>query len=127
MKYINLFLAVFVLSISNAYANSLLDSYYAYIGKDDLYNSQGSRLTEVWQIVRQDRANFHQFGIRQNGDEDDIFFASKQNRANAERMLKNGYISKVEARKIVKGNVLIHVEIYGKGNSGNYISVNIVE
>ena len=108
------------------HAAELIDEYYAYIGEDDLYNSRGSRLTEAWQVIRQDRANFHRFGIRQYGDEGDTFFGSQRNRAIAERMLLNGYIDRSAARRLVSGNVTIHVEIYGTGQVGNYINVTIL-
>ncbi len=65
----------------------LLDEYVAYLGEDDHYNSRGKRLTEPWQIIRQDRANFHRFGIRDRGDQGDSFFSSMQNRARMERMI----------------------------------------
>ncbi|AXS42651.1 hypothetical protein D1F64_15525 [Breoghania sp. L-A4] len=90
----------------------LLDEYVAFLGEDDHYNSSGARLTEPWQIVRQDRANYHRFGIRDRGDEGDGFFGSPRNRARMERMILNGYIEPRAARRIVNSNVWIRVEIY---------------
>ena len=106
-------------------AVELLDDYYAYIGRDDLYNSRGGRLTEAWQVIRQDRANYHRFRIRQRGDESDTFFSSKRNRAIAERMIRNGRISRSAARDVVRGGVIIHVEIYGEGRRGMYLNVTV--
>lgn len=103
--------------------NGLIESYVAYIGDDDLYNSQGVRLTEPWQIIRQDRANFHRFGLRDPGDENDSFFASSRNRAIMERMLANGRISRQAARDLVRGGALVLVEIYGSGSIGRYVVV----
>ena len=71
-----------------ARADDLIASYSAYIGQDDLYNSNGARLTEPWQVIRQDRANVHKFGIRQPGDESDGFFGSVRNRELAETMIR---------------------------------------
>ena len=71
-------------------AQDLVGSYVAYIGRDDLYSSKGVRLTEPWQILRQDRANYHRFGIRQRGDESDSFFNNMENRGIMERMIMNG-------------------------------------
>jgi len=119
-------LPVFIFSpLANAV--ELLDDYYAYIGRDDLYNSSGGRLAEAWQVIRQDRANYHKFGIRQRGDQSDSFFSSKRNRAIAERMIMNGHISRSAASKIVRGGVDIHVEIYGEGNIGMSLNVTVQE
>ncbi len=111
---------------SPAKSDEVIGGYTAYIGEDDLYNSNGVRLTEPWQIIRQDRANYHKFGIRQRGDEGDSFFASEANRARAELMLQNGEISRAAARSIVQGDVMIHVMIYGRGSVGRSLRV-IVE
>lgn len=101
----------------------LLESYVAYIGDMDLYNSNGQRLTQPWQIIRQDRANYHRFRIRHDGDESDSFFASADNRAVMEDMLRRGQISNGAARDIVNGDVFIEVEIYGQGGRGTSVYV----
>lgn len=99
----------------------LLETYVAFLGTDDHYNSRGARLSEPWQIIRQDRANFHKFGIRDRGDESDRFFSSIANRGRMERMILNGYIDPNAAWRIVNDNVWIRVEVYE--NSVN-VSVN---
>jgi hypothetical protein len=103
----------------------LLESYIAYIGHHDLYNSRGQRLTEPWQIIRQDRANFHRFGHRDGMDEWDSFFASAANREQLETMLRRGYISPQAARDIVRGGVVIQVEIYGQGSVARAVHVTV--
>jgi len=90
----------------------LLETYVAFIGPADHYNSRGARLSEPWQIIRQDRANFHKFGIRDRGDEGDRFFSSIANRNRMERMILNGYIDRNAAWRIVNDNVWIRVEVY---------------
>ena len=90
----------------------LLEVYVAYLGADDHYNSRGARLSEPWQVIRQDRANFHRFGIRDRGDESDRFFASANNRARMERMILNGYIEGNAGWRIVNDNCWIRVEVY---------------
>ncbi|WP_190292763.1 hypothetical protein [Roseibium aggregatum] len=90
----------------------LLETYVAFLGPADHYNSRGARLSEPWQIIRQDRANFHKFGIRDRGDESDRFFASIANRGRMERMILNGYIDPNAAWRIVNDNVWIRVEVY---------------
>ena len=104
-----------VLFISGAPAPvqaQVLESYTAFIGQNDLFNSRGARLTEPWQIVRQDRANYHRFRVRDNGDQGDSFFASAANRARMEQLIRSGYIDGNAAVQIVNGNVWIRVDIY---------------
>lgn len=107
-----------------ARADELIEAYDAHIGEDDLYNSSNERLKQPWQIIRQDRANYHRFGIRQRGDEGDGFFASAKNRELAERMIRRGTISRSAARALVAGDVDIRVEIY-RGRNGDYINVTV--
>lgn len=90
----------------------VLESYTAFIGPNDVFNSRGARLTEPWQIVRQDRANYHRFRVRDNGDQGDSFFASANNRARMEQLIRSGHIDGNAARQIVNGNVWIRVDIY---------------
>lgn len=58
------------------HAQDLIASYTAFIGPADLVNSQGVRLTDFGQILRQDRANYHRFGLRDELDMPDPIFAS---------------------------------------------------
>lgn len=107
------------------YADSLVESYTAFIGRNDLYNSSGARLSEPWQILRQDRANVHRFGISQPGDQRDSFFGSIDNRAIMERMVMNGYINPNAARGIMSGGVMVVVRIYGSGSIGRRVEVDV--
>lgn len=123
LKYAAALLAA--LFTTPALADELIGSYSAYIGEDDLYNSNGERLTKPWQILRQDRANFHRYGISQRGDEDDDFFASAENRANMEYMVQHGQIARSAAKKLVRGDVMVTVEIYGRGGTGDFVNVTV--
>ena len=67
----------------------LIESYRAYISQVDIMNSNGDPLTEAWQVIRQDRANYHHFHLMDAGDESDSFFASTANRQRMEAMLEN--------------------------------------
>ncbi|MEM6586583.1 MAG: hypothetical protein AAF692_12600 [Pseudomonadota bacterium] len=104
---------------------ALTATYYAYIGEPDLYNNDGKRLTEPWQVLRQDRANFHRFGVSHSGDQSDPFFTLGSNRAIMERMVANGRIEASAGRRIVQGDVGVRVEIYGNGTSGQRIDVTV--
>ena len=107
-----------------ASADELVDEYNAYIGRDDLYNSNGERLREPWQIIRQDRANYYKFGIRQRGDEPDEFFASVENRAKAERMIRDGTITREARRLLLQGDCMINVKVY-RDDDGDYLEITV--
>ena len=118
------FAAVLAASSGAAKADDLIESYGAYIGQDDLYNSSNERLTQPWQVIRQDRANVHRFGVSQPGDDIDGFFASSRNRELAERMIRNGQIDRQAARLLLNGDVHINVEIW-RGGGGDYINISV--
>lgn len=105
--------------------NVLIDSYAAEIGPRDLVNSNGARLTQPWQVLRQDRANYHRFGIRDRADEWDSFFHDANNRAAFENMLHSGSISRQAARDILRGGAVVLVEIYGRGGVGRSVVVTV--
>lgn len=113
-----------LISVTPASADELVDEYNAYIGRDDLYNSNGERLREPWQIIRQDRANYYKFGIRQRGDEPDSFFASVDNRAKAERMIREGTMTRDARRLLLQGDCMINVKVY-HDRSGDYLEITV--
>ena len=113
------------LAASASSAQEVIGSYVAYVGYADLFNSKGQRLTEPWQVLRQERANYHRFNIRQQGDEWDPFFGSIENRAAMEQMVISGWIDPVAANGLVNGNVFVFVEIWGSGNRGDYVRVSV--
>jgi hypothetical protein len=112
-------------SVTGTHTNRPIEHYRAYIGEADLFNSKGTRLTQPWQIIRQDRANFHQYGIRDNDDQSDSFFADPANRQSLEVMLRNGTMTREAAAMIVQGNVWIDVDIYGSQGTGRWIDVTV--
>src|ERR1700733_9239027 len=67
-----------------------VESYTARLSERDHYNSNRQRLRSAAAIVRQDRANFYVYGLRDSEDEPDPYFSSKGNRARLEEMLENG-------------------------------------
>ncbi|GAB4300288.1 MAG: hypothetical protein Kow0058_15680 [Roseovarius sp.] len=119
-------LAALAAWVAPAAGQELIGSYRAFIGTQDLYNSKGARLTEPWQVLRQDRANVHRFGISQPGDEWDPFFGSIDNRAAMERMIMNGRIDPAARRALLQGGATVYVRIYGAGGIGNAIEVTVV-
>ena len=107
------------------FAQDVIGSYAAYIGEDDLYNSEGARLTDPWQVLRQDRANYHRFGISQDGDEWDPFFGDAGNREAMETMIRRGYIDPDAEKMILSGGAMVYVNVYGAGDVGDYVEVEV--
>jgi hypothetical protein len=106
-------------------AQQLVESYQAYLSQQDHFNSNGQRLTSAAAIIRQDRANFHRYGIRDPGDEDDNFFGDMGNRNALESMLERGRSTSGVISQIVYGTPLIRVEVW-RGPYGPYVTVTIL-
>lgn len=121
MSRIGSALAVFLLCLTGFGATELcagddmggpISIYSARLGPQDHFNSHGARLKSAAAIIRQDRANYHKFGLRDPEDQTDSYFSSKQNRALMEQMLSRGSASKQTISRIVNGQPLIHVRVY---------------
>lgn len=121
MRMVLTALLLTVVSLSGpAAAQEALEGYVARLGERDHFNSKGQRLTSAAAIIRQDRANFHKFGVRDPEDESDSFFADKSNRDLMERLLERGHATGDTLSRIVNGTPLIHVRIYN-----NYVDVTV--
>jgi hypothetical protein len=121
MKWLMCLPLLLVLTGTTA-ACDLRESYIARLGPTDHFNSNGVRLTSAAAIIRQDRANYHQFGKRDPEDEGDRFFASMENRAILERMLEKGQSAPGVLADIVNGTPLVEVQVC-RSNRGDYITV----
>jgi hypothetical protein len=108
-----------------ARAQQLIGSYVALLSERDHFNSNGQRLTSAAAIIRQDRANFHRFGIRDPEDQDDPFFADEGNRAALEQMLERGHADPGVVARIVNDIVLIKVDIY-RDTGGLFIRATVL-
>lgn len=126
MKRLRVFAAAALVAMAGPLAaQELIGSYVAYIGTDDLYNSKGARLSQPWQVLRQDRANYHKFGVAQSGDEWDPFFGDINNRAAMEQMIMQGGIEPGARANLMRGGATVFVRIYGYGNRGEYVNVTV--
>jgi hypothetical protein len=105
--------------------SDLLESYVAFLSEADHFNSQGQRLTSAAAIIRQDRANFHQFGRGDPQDEGDGFFADEDNRQALETMLDRGRAAPGVVSSIVNGTATIRVDVY-RGAAGPFINVTVL-
>ena len=109
-----------------SHAQQLIGSYVALLSEADHFNSNGQRLTSAAAIIRQDRANFHRYGIKDPEDETDTFFADEGNRAALEQMLERGRADPGVISRIVNGTPLVRVDIY-RGVSGPFVRVTLVD
>jgi S1-C subfamily serine protease len=108
-------------------AQQLIGSYTALLSETDHFNSRGQRLTTAAAVIRQNRANFHRFGIRSPEDQDDPFFGEERNRAALEYMLDRGRADPVVIDRIVNGPpVLVRVDIF-RNTSGPFITVTLLD
>jgi len=73
--------AGFAALASTAAAQQTVAAYYAALGPQDWYNSQGTQLRDFGAILQQDRANYHRFGRADPYDDGDPFFGDGETRA----------------------------------------------
>jgi hypothetical protein len=107
-------------------AQQLLERYQALLSDRDHFNSSGQRLTSAAAIIRQDRANYHRFGLRDAEDENDRFFANATNRAALEKLLERGRAEPGVISAIVNGTPIITVEVW-RGNAGPFVNVTVID
>lgn len=98
------------------------ETYTARLSPADHYNSSGVRLHSAAAIIRQDRANYYVYGVRDSEDEPDSFFSIKRNRERMEQMLENGRATPDAVYRIVNGTPLIRVDIYSTGINVTVVS-----
>lgn len=92
----------------------IVDSYTARLSSKDHFNSDGTRLKLVADIIRQDRANYHKFNIRDNDDTGDHFFNDKDNRGRVATMLEKGRIDRTTTDSILNSTPVVLVNIYNQ-------------
>jgi len=113
MKLLASILTALSLLAAPVSAQSLLGSYSAWIGPNDLTNSRGVRLWEPWQVIRQDRANYHRFNLRDIGDGADPWFANANARASLEQALTQLTYTPYQRNIIVQGGTWVQLDLYG--------------
>ena len=92
------------------------------LGTEDLFNSKGTRLGSAAAIIRQDRANFHKFGIRHQYDQADPWFGTVSGRNGMERLVR---MSAFTEDIIVRQGALVAVTVFGTGARISRITVEI--
>jgi hypothetical protein len=128
MKKLYFLLALFAMfQPTPAFADNLVDSYAARLGRSDHFNSYGEHLRSPAAIIRQDRANFHVFGRIDPEDESDSFFVSKRNRATLESLVRNSPLSDDVLDEIVNGEPLVEITIWRRDSGRDYIEIKILK
>jgi hypothetical protein len=102
----------------------IVASYKAHLSSQDHFSSNGSRLSNAAAVIRQDRANFHKFGLRDAQDQSDDFFANSSNRKALEQMLKRGNISPGLSEAIINGRPFVIVKVIRTSTGPYYIQVD---
>ena len=102
------------LSSASAAVAQATDSYCATISENDKFASDGFALNDAASIIRQDRANYHRFGIRDFGDENDSTFRTAEARERIPAMIDSAGMPQSVARAILTGTPDICVSIYGR-------------
>jgi hypothetical protein len=88
-------------------------SYCTRLSPDDHYASDGVRLATVGQVIRQDRANFHQFGVRDSDDGYEGVFADRGSRAALQASIDQQTLDGASRNAILNGTPYVCVAIYG--------------
>ena len=123
MQKASMIVALFAIcGAAPARACDVIESYVARLGAADHFNSAGQRLTNAAAIIRQDRANFHAFGLRDAEDQGDAYFASKENRAILERMLAGGHSAPRVIAEVVNGTPRVEVSVC-RGPMGDVVDL----
>ena len=110
----------------------LVVNYLADIQEQDLYSSKGVKLSNVGQILRQDRANVHKFKLGSEMDTHDRIFGKSANRALLETAQLVTYCDvnlTALKRQILQGGVpgFLDVLVFKMLGSGRYrVFINVV-
>lgn len=126
-KILNALILIAVLGCFSAVqADELEEEYQARLSAFDHYSSSDQKLDSVAAIIRQDRANYHKFKVRDEEDQGDGFFSSAGNREALEGMLEKTRFTKAERNLILTGTPLINVRIFTSDETGKKYLVVIV-
>lgn len=97
-------------------AQQFLAEYYTMLIGEDLSNSRGVPLGSFCAVVQQDRANYHRFGIRHNGDGWDPLFADRAARARISSICQLAPGSEYLPASLSQyGSKFVHVRVFGSG------------
>lgn len=125
MRRLSILILLLFVGLAAARADEVLETYRARLSARDHFNTNGERLTSPAEIIRQDRANVHRFGIVDPEDQSDQFFSSEKNRAILEKLLEAGHSKPAAYQAVVNGTPVVVVTVL-RGNRGEYVTVSII-
>ena len=108
-------------------ADNLIAEYYSLLSVTDAYNSQGQPLNDLCAILRQDRANWHRFGKRDDVDNGDPIFGAPARRAQMQgRCVYDGAYYGYAGDRIRSGSrsFFVHVRVYGNASQITQILIS---
>jgi hypothetical protein len=106
-------------------AQELLGEYYSSISASDMRGSGGAPLSDWCAMIRQDRANYHRFGVRDDGDQGDPFFGSPENRASLDGSCRVAPGSEYIPEWLESGRTrFVRVQIFGSGGVPDHVLVS---
>jgi hypothetical protein len=118
-----------LLSIETSKAQDYSALYEARLSAQDHTSSDGSKLTDVASILRQDRANYHKFKKRDAEDQTDAFFSSAKHRELIDSYFKNVYsdnpMNAKDKQAILNGTPLVRVSLVDSFD-GKFLSVEVL-
>lgn len=112
------------LASQTAVAQEQIGAFTAFIGKSDMTNDKGATLSEPWMVLRQDRANFHRFGVSQPGDQWDPFFGSSQSRKSIQSLIARGKVDPKATKRLRSGGIIL-VQVLGQGGKPSAINISV--
>jgi hypothetical protein len=119
-----------LLSIATSKGQDYSALYEARLSAQDHTSSDGSKLTDVASILRQDRANYHKFKKRDAEDQSDAFFSSAKNRELIDSYFKNVYsdnpMSAKDKQAILNGTPLVRVSLVDGIKNEKFLSVEVL-
>ena len=111
-----------------AMAQDIIASYFATIGPQDRFNSNGAPLGSLGAVLQQDRANLHRFGRGDPNDEVDIYFGNPDLRARIPALYEAGPRDPLIERIVRDGPGLsILVLLCGRVSIVDYIVVDFAD
>lgn len=89
-----------------------VETYYATLSAWDRVDGMGHRLTSVADILRQDRANYHNRHLRDPSDIGDRYFRSEAHRREIPALLAAGGMDADTTRRILEQRPRVRVDRY---------------
>lgn len=109
-----------------ASAQQVIAEYFAWLGAEDIVNSRGERLQNFGQVLAQDRANFHRFGVRHELDTSDQVFGSQDMRSALPRFYEAGRtVDAYIFQDVMSGRGhYVYVRVLGRGGRVTHVDVH---